>query len=56
MTVNIQREAILFVPEGCGLVVITPANHMFVVEWLTLLLHILEVPGSNCSPETSYAE
>jgi hypothetical protein len=25
-----------------------------VIEWLTLLLHIREVPGSNLSPETCY--
>jgi hypothetical protein len=24
------------------------------VEWLTLLLHIKEVPGSNLSPQTSF--
>jgi hypothetical protein len=27
-----------------------------VVEWLTLLLHIREVPGSNLSPETGYPD
>jgi hypothetical protein len=27
-----------------------------VVEWLTLLLRIREVPGSNLSPETAYPE
>jgi hypothetical protein len=27
-----------------------------VVEWLTFLLHIREVPGSNLSLETSYPE
>jgi hypothetical protein len=26
------------------------------VEWLTLLLSILEVPGSNIGPETGYPE
>jgi hypothetical protein len=27
-----------------------------VVEWLTLLFHIQEVPGSNLVPETDYSE
>jgi hypothetical protein len=26
------------------------------VEWLTLQLHILEVPGSNLGPETGYPD
>jgi hypothetical protein len=26
------------------------------VEWLTLHLHILEVPGSNLGPETGYPD
>jgi hypothetical protein len=28
----------------------------FVVEWLTLLLHIREVPGSNLDQETGYSD
>jgi hypothetical protein len=32
----------------------TTSNVM--VECLTLLLHIQDVPGSNLSPETSYPE
>jgi hypothetical protein len=27
-----------------------------VVEWLTLLLRIREVPGSNVGPETAYLD
>jgi hypothetical protein len=27
-----------------------------VVEWLTLLLRIREVPGSNLGPETGYSD
>jgi hypothetical protein len=27
-----------------------------VIEWLTLLLHIREIPGSNLSPDTGYPE
>jgi hypothetical protein len=27
-----------------------------VVEWLTILLHIREVPDSNLGPETGYPE
>jgi hypothetical protein len=27
-----------------------------VAEWLTLLLYIHEVPGSNLSPETGYTD
>jgi hypothetical protein len=33
-----------------------PASYSMniVVEWLTFLLHIPKVPGSNLDPETSY--
>jgi hypothetical protein len=27
-----------------------------VVEWLTLLLHIREIPASNLDPKTGYTE
>jgi hypothetical protein len=36
--------------------VLTLISPNVVVEWLTLLIHIREVPGSNIGPETVYPE
>jgi hypothetical protein len=40
------------------LVVSLSTNHLsnFRVEWLTILLRILEVPGSSLGPEIGYPE
>jgi hypothetical protein len=39
-----------------GALRISDMSPKVVIEWLKLLLHIQEVPGSNLGPETGYPE
>jgi hypothetical protein len=51
MCENIHERLLLLIPR-LSFVPLLSQKPTFVVEWLTLLLHIQEVLGSNLGPET----
>jgi hypothetical protein len=51
---RLQPEEVQFVTVLTGFPLMEADSPYIVAKWLTFLLRILEVPGLNPAPETSY--